>query len=45
MNGVQKKKSEKPPFLAKKENFEQFLAKMGKTGIFLKQARDAGSLD
>ena len=38
---VLKKKYEKPPFLgilAKKANFGQFLAKMGKTGIFLKKA-------
>ena len=37
MNGL-RKKMRKPPFLAKKANFGQFLAKMSKTGFFLKSA-------
>ena len=39
MNGIVKKceKMEKPPFLAKMANFGQFLAKMGKKGIFSKK--------
>ena len=33
-----REKCEKPPFWAKMANFGQFLAKMGKTGIFFKKA-------
>ena len=46
MNGL-RKKFEKPPFLAfwaKMANFGPFLAKMGQTRIFFKQARGARSL-